>query len=233
MLHGRRRRGSSDGVTAFGNNAGLLSLLITTLLAAQANDLAHWDVPVVHALPGMTRWIRGERFVGAISSDEENALKQGIFDALLSEGERMVTQETTRNKTYIWKADEVERYMEQRRADPNPGEWARFPFNETALAGHIYKPGHVYVLIVRMATYSRLRRKVAAPPPGAARRGVPADVPSALRGREKLAADRMVLWAYRFVALSIIGTVYAVGFDADPRSGPAARQTRARPGEGG
>ena len=41
----------------------------------------------------------------------------------------------------------------------------------------------------------------------------------------------MVLWAYRFVALSIIGTVYAAGFDADPRSGPAAR--RSRPGEGG
>ena len=41
----------------------------------------------------------------------------------------------------------------------------------------------------------------------------------------------MVLWAYRFVALSIIGTVYAAGFDADPRSGPAARPSR--PGEGG
>ena len=57
------------------------------------------------------------------------------------------------------------------------------------------------------------------------------DVPSALRGREKLAADRMVLWASRFVALSVIGTLYAVGFDADPRSGPAAR--RSRPGDGG
>ena len=57
----------SSGVMA----CGLRALLITTSLAATADHLALSDVLVVHALPGATRWIRGERYVGAISDEEE------------------------------------------------------------------------------------------------------------------------------------------------------------------
>ena len=189
---------------------GLRALLITTSLAATADHLALSDVLVVHALPGATRWIRGERYVGAISNEEEAALTQAILDELLLERQTMVTA-VDGSTTFLWKEEEVGRYMEQRRADPSPGAWARLPYNETALPGHHYIPGHHYVLILRMATHSRLRAKIAAPPPEAARRGAPVEAPLAVR--EKLAADRILLWAGRLVVFATMGTLYVMGFD--------------------
>ena len=191
---------------------GLRALLITTSLAATADHLALSDVLVVHALPGATRWIRGERYVGAISDEEEDTVRQAILDELLLERQTMVTAvETDGSATFFWKEEEFKLYMDQRRADPSPGAWARFRYNETALPGHQYVPGHRYVLILQMATYSRLRAKVAAPPPEAARRGAPVEAPLAVR--EKLAADRILLWAGRLVVLATMGTLYVMGFD--------------------
>jgi hypothetical protein len=191
---------------------GLRALLITTSLAATAKDLALSDVLVVHALPGATRWIRGERYVGAISNEEEAALTQAILDEVLLERQTMVTAvEADGSATFFWKEDEFKLYVEQRRADPSPGAWCRLPYRETGLPGHHYVPGHLYVLVLRMATYSRLRAKVAAPPPEAARRGAPVEAPLAVR--EKLAADRILLWAGRLVVFATMGTLYVMGFD--------------------
>ena len=202
---------------------GLRALLIMTSLAATAKDLALSDVLVVHALPGATRWIRGERYVGAISDEEEATLKQAILDDLLLERQTMVTA-VDGSTTFLWKEEEFKVYVEERRADPSPGAWSRLAYNETALPGHHYVPGHLYVLVLRMVSYSRLRAKIAAPSPEAARRGAPVEAPLAVR--EKLAGDRTLLWAGRLVVLATMGTLYVMGFDVSPagRTGsPGAR----------